>query len=83
MTGRSAALYYGKEELDLKREVKSVAYADENSKKEKQKNDYQILHFNEKQMQKLTAGVQETLKNSQETVKPGGGLAYRFVKRAI
>ena len=83
MTGRSAALYYGKEELDLKREVKSVAYADENSKKENQKNDYQILHFNEKQMQKLTAGVQETLKNSQETVKPGGGLAYRFVKRAI
>ncbi|MBE6852970.1 MAG: sugar transferase [Ruminococcus sp.] len=34
-------------------------------------------------MHKLSIGVQETLKNSPDTVKPAGGKVYRFLKRTI
>lgn len=42
---------------------------------------YQILHFDDNQMTRLSAGIEETLKASQETVTPNGGAAYRFTKR--
>lgn len=44
---------------------------------------YQIIHFNKKQLKKLSAGISETLKTSKETVKPNGGACFRFMKRAV
>lgn len=43
---------------------------------------YQIIHFNESQLSKLSAGISETLRTSSETVKPNGGKIYKFIKRA-
>lgn len=43
---------------------------------------YQIIHFNESQLSKLSAGISETLRMSSETVKPNGGKIYKFIKRA-
>jgi len=43
---------------------------------------YQIIHFNDDQLSRLSCGINETLKASKETVEPNGGLAYRFFKRA-
>lgn len=81
MMGRSSIIYYGKEEVELKKEIKQVVYAEKSVKSEKQKNDYQILHFNKSQMEKLAAGVKETLRCSAETVNPNGGVIYRCIKR--
>ena len=43
--------------------------------------DYPILEFDERALRLLHEGVSETLKHS--TVKPAGGKAYEFVKRAF
>jgi len=44
---------------------------------------YQIIHFNKAQIDKLTTGIQATLKHSEETVTPGGGKVYRIIKRTF
>ncbi len=79
MAAGSTALY-NEEEFELKNDIKHVIYAKKTIKEE---NAYQILHFNNDQLKKLSIGVSETLKSSPETVKPNGGIVYRFVKRTF
>ncbi len=75
----STALY-NEEEFELKKDIKHVIYA---KKAHRDENAYQILHFNNEQLKKLSIGVSETLKSSSETVKPNGGIGYRITKRTL
>lgn len=73
---------YDEEEFKLNRNIKHVVCAEKTVTEEKKnEKSYEILHFNKAQLDKLALGVSETLKSSPETVKPGGGLFYRIVKR--
>ena len=79
MAAGSTALY-NEEEFELNNDIKHVICA---KKPRKEENAYQILHFNNEQLKKLSIGVSETLRSSSETVKPNGGIIYRITKRTL
>lgn len=75
---------YDEEEFKLNRNSNHVVYAEKavtKDKKDKEEKSYEILHFNKAQLDKLAIGIEETLKCSDQTVKPNGGFVYRFIKR--